>query len=670
MIYKSDNRLYYTYDGETVEIQPWGENSFRVRAAMNNDIPEKDWALMEQNDVPCEFQVSDKMGIIINGRIRAEISHFGHLMIYSDEKLILDEYLRNFAPDFEAPYNAPFFVNAREFKPRIGGDYELSVRFRSLSRTEKIYGMGQYQQEILDVKGAELELAQRNSQASVPFMVSTLGYGMLWNNPSVGRVTFGTNVTTWYASSTNVMDYWITVGDTPKELLHNYAKVTGTVPMMPEWAAGFWQSKMRYRSQEELLEVAREYKRRNIPLSVIVIDYFHWLHEGEWSFDERYWPDVEGMTKELEEMGVKLMVSVWPTVEHASENYKEMLEKGYLMKVDRGVRYTMVFRNATIHYDPTRPEARKYLWSKIKKNYYDRGIKCFWLDEAEPDLSVYDFDNYRYSTGSAMQVGNTFCVDYAKTFYDGMTAEGDENVLSLIRCAWAGSQKYGSLLWSGDIDSTFESLRRQVTAGLNAGMAGIPWWTSDIGGFSHADVTTETWRQLFPRWFAWGTFCPVMRVHGVRLPEAQPIRDKDGIHFEGTGGPNEVWSYGEETYEICKHFIRIRNNLKGYILEHMKAAHESGDPIMRPVFYDFPEDKECYSVESETEFMFGSEILVAPILYEDCYEREVYLPRGYKWTDVWTKECYEGGQTICVAAPLNQIPIFLRENSELMWVFE
>ena len=667
MLFNKSNKLYYQYDGETVEIAPWNKDSFRIRATMKPEMPDKDWALLSNINIEdgIDISITPQMGIISNGRIRAEISHFGHLMIYSNEKLILDEYLRNFAPNFEAPYNAPIFLNAREFKPRIGGDYELSLRLRSLSRTEKIYGMGQYQQEILNLKGAELELAQRNSQASVPFMVSTLGYGLLWNNPSVGRVSFGTNITTWYASSTDVMDYWITAADTPREILQNYAKVTGTVPMMPEWATGFWQSKMRYRSQEELLNIAREYKKRDIPLSVIVIDYFHWLHEGEWSFDSRYWPDIKSMTEELKEMGIKLMVSVWPTVERASENYKEMLEKGYLMKVERGVRYTMVFRNATIHYDPTRKEAREYLWNKIKENYYDKGIDCFWLDEAEPDLTAYDFDNYRYSTGSALQVGNTFCIDYAKTFYDGLTSCGETNVLSLIRCAWAGAQRYGSLLWSGDIDSTFESLRRQLAAGLNAGMAGIPWWTSDIGGFSHADVTTETWHQLFPRWFAFATFCPVMRLHGVRMPEEQPIRDKDGIHFEGTGSPNEVWSFGDDNYETCKKFIQIREHLKDYILENMKIAHETGDPVMRPLFYDFPYDSNCYTDEYETEFLFGPNILVAPILYENCFSRDVYLPIGDTWTDAWSNKAYEGGQTITVDAPLNQIPVFTRNGQTI-----
>ena len=196
--------------------------------------------------------------------------------------------------------------------------------------------MGQYQQELLNLKGADLELAHRNSQASVPFALSSLGYGFLWNNPAVGRCVFGANITSWEAESTKGMDYWITAGDTPAEIEEAYAGATGRVPMMmPEYAMGFWQCKLRYQTQEELLQVAREYKRLGLPISVIVVDFFHWPKQGEWRFDPTYWPDPDGMIRELKEMGIELMVSIWPTVDRASENYEEMLEKGYLIRTDR-----------------------------------------------------------------------------------------------------------------------------------------------------------------------------------------------------------------------------------------------------------------------------------------------------------------------------------------------
>jgi alpha-glucosidase (family GH31 glycosyl hydrolase) len=244
-------------------------------------------------------------------------------------------------------------LDAREFQPIPGGDYQLKIRFES-NPDEKIFGMGQYQHPYLDLKSCILELAQRNSQVSVPFAISNLGYGFLWNNPAIGQVTFGKNATEWVARSTKQLDYWITAGDTPAEIEEAYAGVTGTVPMMPDYGMGFWQCKLRYRTQDELLDIAREYKRRGLPISVIVIDFFHWPKQGEWKFDPAYWPDPDMMVRELEEMGIKLMVSVWPTVDKECENYSEMLQNGYLVRTDRGVdtRWETLkhFRDAWLEY--------------------------------------------------------------------------------------------------------------------------------------------------------------------------------------------------------------------------------------------------------------------------------------------------------------------------------
>ena len=224
------------------------------------------------------------------------------------------------------------------------------------------------------------------------------------------------------------------------------------------------------------------------------------------------------LTDSLKEMGIELMVSIWPMVDYKSENFEEMKAKGLLTRVEKGVRIDNVYMGNTIQYDPTNPEAREYVWGKAKKNYYDKGVKIFWLDEAEPEYTVYDFENYRYHLGPNVQIGNVYPAMYAKTFFDGMRAEGQENVVNLLRCAWAGSQKYGALVWSGDIHSTFESLQNQFAAGLNMGLSGIPWWTTDIGGFFGANIYDEDYHEVFVRWFEYGTFCPVMRLHGYRMP--------------------------------------------------------------------------------------------------------------------------------------------------------
>lgn len=657
MLRKENNRLIFHYDAEEMWIEPWGADAVRVRATKNCEMPDENWALLKPEDSACSITVSEDGADLVNGKLKVHVTGRGKITMYNqDGKLLLEEYWRN-RRDVTDPKCSAIEVEAREFRPNIGGNYHLTARFESLDRNEKIYGMGQYQQPYLNLKGSDLEMAHRNSQASVPFAVSSLGYGILWNNPGIGRAVFGSNIMSFENYAAKAMDYWFVAGDTPAEIVRAYGKAAGTVPMMPEYGLGFWQCKLRYQTQEELLEVAREYKRRNLPIDVIVVDYFHWPKQGEWKFDPVYWPDPEAMIRELKEMGIELMVSIWPTVDRDSENYEEMLEKGYLIRTERGFRTGLDFMGATIHYDATNPEARKYLWNKAKKNYYDKGIKVFWLDEAEPEYTAYDFDNYRYYRGTDLEIGNIYPVEYAKTFYEGMEEEGQENIVNLLRCAWAGSQKYGALVWSGDIASSFSSMRNQLAAGLNMGMAGIPWWTTDIGGFHGGDPNDPAFRELFVRWFQWGTFCPVMRLHGDREPR-QPQFGTTGGAACCSGAANEVWSYGEEVYKICVKYMRMREEMREYTRELMRETHETGAPVMRTLFYEFPEDKTCWEVEDE--YMYGGRYLVAPVLEAGVKSRRVYLPAGCSWQLQETGEVYAGGKWADIPVTLETMPVFIR----------
>ncbi len=656
MIEQRNNKLIFHYDAEEVWIEPWGANALRIRAKKSDKMPLDDWALLQQGEEEVQITIAEEASIT-NGKIKAVISKYGKIMIYNQkEELLLEEYCRN-RKDVTDKKCSAIEVEAREFKPIIGGDYHVTVRFESLDRNEKIYGMGQYQQPYLDLKGMDLELAHRNSQASVPFALSSRGYGLLWNNPSIGRAVFGKNSMSFEAYATKAMDYWVVAGDTPAEIEEAYAEVTGKVPMMPEYGLGFWQCKLRYQTQEELLEVAREYKRRKLPIDLIVIDFFHWPKQGDWKFDPVYWPNPEKMIAELKEMGIELMVSIWPTVDKTSENYEEMLEKGYLIRTERGFRVGLDFEGATVHYDATNPKAGEYVWNKVKQNYYEKGIKVFWLDEAEPEYSVYDFDNYRYFKGSNLQIGNLYPLDHAKTFYQGMEKEGQKNIVNLLRCAWAGSQKYGALVWSGDIASSFESMRNQLAAGLNMGLAGIPWWTTDIGGFHGGNPDDESFRELFVRWFQWGTFCPVMRLHGDREPRQEQVGTTGGATC-CSGAANEVWSYGEKVFGICEKYMNIREALREYTRRLMKEAHEKGTPVMRTLFYEFPTDEESWKIEDE--YMYGDSYLVAPILQRGQKTRKIYLPAGHNWKEYENEICHHGGQYIEVPVTLENIPVFVK----------
>ena len=679
---KEDNRLVIAEGHHEVWIEPWGEDSLRVRMSSEKVMDANDWALTEpvkacqveitlkdvdvtdpwyQGEVYENYHIKGVEATLTNGKITAQVSTEGWISYYNQKgELLTKEYWRN--RNRINRYCVPLRVDARELKPIWGtSDYSLVARFEAFD-DEKIFGMGQYQEKNLNKKGAILELVHRNSQASVPFMISSRGYGLLWNNPAIGTVFFGTNKTEWSAKSTKKLDYFITAGDSPAELEAHYSAAVGKTPMMPEYGLGYWQCKLRYRNQEEILSVAREHKRRGLPMDAIVVDFFHWTRQGDFKFEPRDWPNPEAMVKELKDMGIETVVSVWPTIDEKSENFAEMADKGYLVSADRGNSNHMTWMGNTTFYDATHPGAQKFVWERCKENYYDKGIRCFWLDEAEPEYGPYDFDNYRYDMGPALQCTNMYPVMYAKGFYDGLKEEGETEILSLVRCAWAGSQKYGVLTWSGDIHSSFRSMREQLQAGLNMGLAGIPWWTCDIGGFLGGDIKDQNFQELLIRWFAWGAFCPVFRMHGERSPWYEREEEFiDGVRQLTSGQDNEVWSFGEENYEILKKYLFIRERLRPYIRECMKEASENGTPIMRPMFYDFPQDKEAWHVEDQ--YMFGPHLIVAPVMEAGATERKVYLPMGEQWTDAYTRKTYEGGQIITVSAPIDVIPVMMRQGT-------
>jgi alpha-D-xyloside xylohydrolase len=641
-------------------VRPWGKDGLRVQANLAGhplDIPN---ALPDNNtEVSFEavIEIGEENAVIRNGLIQATINKNGRICFVNslNGETLLEE------PDFK--YFAP---PSRNFKYRDGGLFEVEAWFKG-QKGERFFGLGQHQHGLLDQKGCVIELQQRNTEISIPFLVSNRKYGFLWNNPAVGRVELGNNNTRWQAQGSRQIDYLIICGNTYTEILERYAEATGKAPALPEWAAGFWQSRLRYETQEELLSVAREYKRRGIPLAVIVADFFHWTHMGDWKFDPACWPDPKAMVRELEEMGTKLMVSVWPTVTPLSENYQFMTEHGMLINNERGVDAQHVFIDNGVegpayfaYCDATNPQARKFEWEIIKKNYYDQGVKLFWLDNDEPDVNPWTPENLRFYLGNGLEVANIYPLLHQQSFYEGLQSEGETEIITLSRSAWAGSQRYGSVIWSGDIDSTFESLQSQVRAGLNIAMSGIPWWTTDIGGFEGGDITSASFRELIVRWFQFAVFCPIFRLHGYRMPIRAP--------YPKGGADNEIWSFGEQVYAIARDLLFLRERLRPYIYEHMQIASEQGLPMMRPLMVDFEKDIVCETIDDQ--FMFGPEIMAAPVLLEGARTRKVYLPKGTEWVDAWNGIVYAGGVWMEVDAPLDRIPVFLKKGSNLLSVFQ
>lgn len=381
---------------------------------------------------------------------------------------------------------------------------------------------------------------------------------------------------------------------------------------------------------------------------------------GDWRFDEAYWPDPESMIGEMVADGTEVMVSVWPTVNPESENYSEMHRRGFLADTEYGPKPLMEFTDADTegtktlyYYDPFNPEARQFVWSKVKQNYFDKGVKIFWLDACEPEAYPYDPGNVRYHAGRGDEVGCAYPFVHQKGFYEGMKRAGLDNPINLCRSAWAGSQRFGAAVWSGDIDATFDALRTQVTAGLQMAMSGIPWWTTDIGGFFANPTDDPKFRELLIRWFQYGAFCPIFRLHG--------FRDSDDFK---RGGDNEVWSFGEKVYAIAGNLLHLREALKPYMRKQMKEAARSGVPPMRPLFFDYASDKAAYEVADQ--FLFGPDIMIAPILEYRARSREVYIPEGSQFLDVRTGQEVPGGERITANAEIESIPVYAREGSEAL----
>lgn len=661
---KLENKIQVKGEGEQILVEPVLDDAIRIRATRLSRFEDYDWVLIPHSDVSSRVRIGETSSVLEVGKLSCEIREDGSIKFYNTKtgRALLEELW------IDHRVNNADLLKARQYRPISSELFEIKVYFKSYDN-ERLYGMGQYANGFLNLKGCVLELAHRNTQISIPFLLSTRGYGFIWNNPSIGRAELVKNHTMFQAEAAKQIDYVVIAGDSPSEIVRKYTTLVGKAEPLPEWALGFWQSKLRYRTQEELLGVAREYRKRGLPLSVIVIDFFHWPRQGDWKFDTKYWPNPKKMVEELESMGVKVMVSFWPNVDVFSENYSEMAKRGLLVRTERGVPILMTFRGFTTHCDFMNPETRKYVWEKIKKNYYDIGIKMFWLDEAEPEMVIpglgygniliYDYDNVRYYLGRASEVANLYPFYYAKTFYDGMKSIGEEDFVFLIRAAWHGIQRFRVVVWSGDIPSTFESLRRQIKAGLNMALCGITWWTTDIGGFWGGDPNDEEFRELIIRWFQFGCFCPVFRLHGFRLPYPDDPNTCDP--YDLTGSANEVWSFGEKIFEILKKYLFIRERLTPYIMDQMRKCCSEGIPLMRPLFFDFPQDEVTYDIEDE--YMFGSDILVAPVYEKGAKSRKVYLPKNVKWVDAWTGSMLDGGKWVEKETPLDIIPVYFKEGA-------
>ena len=416
---------------------------------------------------------------------------------------------------------------------------------------EGLYGLGQHQAGVWNYRGDSVDISQENSNISVPLMLSSKGYGIFWNNTSRSRFNNRfANILYISSEVADVIDYYFLYGPDFDNIIASYRDLTGQAPMFGKWAYGFWQCKNRYKSQDEILGVARKYRELHIPVDNIVQDWFWWNRKGEFVFNKNY-PDPKAMVDQLHAEKFHLMISIWPFFEPGSANYDYMDKKGWF--VDK-FKYAKppYHTNAMAVYDATSPEARKYYWDEVNKGLFSIGLDAWWMDTTEPETEGQEDNiliNHQLAAGSGNRYVNVFPLLDTQAVYQGQRSASDKKrVFILSRSAFAGSQRNGVTAWSGDINSDWLSFRRQVPAGLNFAVSGIPYWTTDIGGFVFGSPTDPAFRELFVRWFQFGTFNPILRVHGTRNPDE-----------------NELWSYGPDAQKVLVKFDRLRYRMLPYI---------------------------------------------------------------------------------------------------------
>lgn len=506
---------------------------------------------------------------------------------------------------------------------------------------EAIFGLGQHAgysaHTGLNYRNRVVYLAQRNTDIAIPFMVSSRGYGILWDISSMGVFEFrGNSLKVWFESS-DAIDFYFIFGPSLDRVIAGYRWLTGDAPMLPRSAFGYWQSKERYASQEEIVSVVKEFRNKGIPIDIIVQDWRYWGKYGwnAFKFDEEYYPDPAKMVKYLHDLGVKLAISIWPMFGEETEIYRKAVELGYNIPETGLVNFF-------------KEEAGKWFWERIKETFFDIGVDAWWLDATEPEIKpllIYTTwqRELKIDDNRMLKHLNAYPLLETKAVYEGQRRDSNKRVLILTRSGFSGIQRYGVVNWSGDITGDWTTFRSQIWAGLNYCLSGPPYWTTDIGGFFSGNPDTESFRELFIRWFQWGVFCPIFRVHGTYFPK-------------------EPWRFGPQAEEILVKYIRLRYRLLPYIYSLAWRVHSEGYTVMRHLAMDFPDDREALEIDDE--FMFGPHVLVAPVTTPSTWEREVYLPRGL-WYDFWTGKLHCGGRYVTAHSPLDTIPLFVKAGAIL-----
>ncbi|HAL55006.1 MAG TPA: hypothetical protein DCP63_00650 [Bacteroidetes bacterium] len=524
--------------------------------------------------------------------------------------------------------------------------------------SEAFYGLGGHQSGVWNYRGGSIDISHDNTNISIPMFLSSYGYGILWNNTSRSRFN-NRFLNALYLSSevADAIDYYFIYGPDFDAVVSGYRALTGDVPMFGKWAYGFWQCKNRYSSQEELLAVSRKYRELHIPLDNIVQDWFWWNTMGEPVFDAARYPNPKAMIAELHRNNFHLMISFWPFFRPGSKTYEEMDKRGFFVDKTKVAGFHPAGQAL---YDAFNPLAQKYYWNLLDTALFQIGVDAWWLDTTEPETEGRETNilvTNNVALGSGARYVNLYPLMATTAVYEGQRGKTDrKRVFILSRSAFAGSQRTATAVWSGDVNSDWVFFKRQVPSGLNYSLSGLPYWTTDIGGFLLGDPDDPAYRELFIRWFQFGTFNPIFRVHGTRK-----------------NNQNELWSYGTQAQEILTRFDRLRYRLLPYVYSLAWMTTSKGYTPMRALAMDFRTDVQAANIGDQ--FMFGPAFLVNPVTEYSARSKQIYLPRT-KWYDFWTGRSVHGGQLINADAPLDRLPLFVRAGSivpmgpEVQWASE
>jgi len=638
------------------------------------------WSYSESEDM---IAISTKSLVLNISRKTGSIKTYdaeGRLLLAerSYESRILDEYMTYKVVDDGSAetenLSTPDGIK-RQIKSAKKRADKLLFRTRvhlDLHNDEKLFGLGQSPEGVFHIRGTTQYIHQANMKIAIPFLVSTNGYGLLFATGSPAVFHDSDYGTYFQTEADKHMEYYIIAGGTYNEIIKGYRFLTGKATMLPKWVFGYIQSQERYETSEELITTASEYRNRGIGLDCIVLDWHSWEGEqwGQKTFDPKRFPNPTQLLDELHAKNVRMMISIWPSMHKTSRDHAEFKEQGLLLP------YSEL-------YDAFNKTARKLYWQQAMNGLFLHGVDAWWCDNCEPFTPEWTkieepepsalYHDYIREAGEfvPLELGNVYGLLHAKGIFEGQRGVCDEKrVVNLIRSGYVGQQKYGVILWSGDTSASWETLRKQIIAGLQLCACGLPYWTLDIGAFFvkcgkpwfwngnyEEGIADLGYRELYVRWFQYGAFLPIFRAHGTDIRR-------------------EVWAFGEPGemfYDALCSAIELRYKLMPYIYSLAGAAWYDDATIIRFLTFEFPDDRETAKISDQ--YMFGPSLMVCPVttpmLYKEgsipikniSFTRKVYLPDGCNWYDYWTNRKYEGGRWINADADIGRIPLFVREGS-------